>query len=108
MRAGFDTVTGLPSSMEEKAAQLSWYEFDLLYLKMKWPHAAPNTRDEINEGLTAATKALLLDKPSRPTDEVLQRALHDWAFVLPGPDGREIPSEFVTVLKWEERVETAC
>jgi integrase len=105
MRAGeeFDTTSGLPASMEEKAAPLTWYEFSLLYLKMKWPHAAPNTRDEINEGLTAATKALFLDKPGRPEEAVLQRTLRDWAFVLPGPEQRDVPAQFDAALKWVQR-----
>lgn len=43
---------GLPASMEEKKSAVSWYAFALRYLAMKWPHAAPNTRDGINESLT--------------------------------------------------------
>lgn len=102
MRDGeeFDTETGLPTSMEEKTSEVSWYEFALQYLAMRWPHASPNYRDEINEGLTAATKVLVQDKPGRPSDEALQRALRDWAFVLPGPGEREIPPEAARVLGW--------
>lgn len=102
MRGGeeFDTGTGLPPSMEEKAADVSWYEFALLYLALRWPHVSPNYRDEINEGLTDATKALLQDTPGRPSDEALQRALRDWAFVLPGPGEREVPPEVARVLGW--------
>lgn len=64
MRGGeeFDTQTGLPASMEEKEAPLSWYDFALRYLAMKWPHAAPNTRDGINESLTSVTMELLAER----------------------------------------------
>jgi integrase len=105
MRVGeeFDTETGLPPSMREKKAPLTWYQFSLIYLKMKWPHAAPNTRDEINEGLTAVTKVLLLDKPGKPEAEILQRALRNWAFVLPGPDDREVPPVYAAALKWVQK-----
>jgi integrase len=82
-------------------------EFALAYLKMKWPHAAPNTRDEINEGLTAATKQLLLDIPGRPDDEQLHRALRDWAFVLPGPEDREVPDDLASVLRWVQQASRA-
>ncbi|BAC70648.1 hypothetical protein [Streptomyces sp. NPDC052015] len=32
----FDDVTGLPDSMAETRAELSWYAFTLKYLAMKW------------------------------------------------------------------------
>ncbi|GGS84363.1 tyrosine-type recombinase/integrase [Streptomyces griseoviridis] len=96
----FDTVTGLPDSMVEKAASTSWYAFALRYLAMKWPHAAPNTRDGTNESLTAVTMALLDDRPGRPPEELIRRALRNWAFVLPGPDDRELPDEIAHALHW--------
>lgn len=96
----FDTASGLPGSMAEQKATLSWYAFALKYLAMKWPHAAPNTRDGINESLTSVTMALLDDRPGRPTDVELRKALRNWAFVLPGPDSRELPPEIGNVLHW--------
>ncbi|MZD58847.1 tyrosine-type recombinase/integrase [Streptomyces sp. SID5606] len=96
----FDTVTGLPDSMVEKAASMSWYAFALKYLAMKWPHAAPNTRNGINESLTAVTMALLDDRPGPPPEELIRRALRNWAFVLPGPDDRELPQEIAHALHW--------
>ncbi|MGW5304567.1 tyrosine-type recombinase/integrase [Streptomyces griseoluteus] len=96
----FDTVTGLPESMVEKAASMTWYAFALKYLAMKWPHAAPNTRNGINEALTAVTMALLDERPGQPSDELLRKALRNWAFVLPGPDERELPNELANVLHW--------
>ncbi|MER6074607.1 tyrosine-type recombinase/integrase [Streptomyces sp. NPDC001817] len=99
----FDTVTGLPDSMVEKAPSVTWYDFALRYLAMKWPHAAPNTRDGINESLTAVTLALLDERPGRPADELLRKALRNWAFVLPGPADRELPTEIANALHWVAR-----
>ncbi|MFF3633309.1 tyrosine-type recombinase/integrase [Streptomyces sp. NPDC002250] len=96
----FDTVTGLPESMVEKAASMTWYAFALKYLAMKWPHAAPNTRNGINEALTAVTMALLYERPGQPSEELVRKALRNWAFVLPGPDERELPTEAANVLHW--------
>jgi hypothetical protein len=45
-------------------SDLSWYDFALEYLAMRWPTVAPNTRDETNEGLTAVTKAMVLHTPA--------------------------------------------
>lgn len=78
----FDSETGLPGAMAEKPAALTWYAFALRYLAMKWPHAAPNTRDGINETLASVTLAMLDDRPGRPADDVLRKSLRNWAFVL--------------------------
>jgi integrase len=96
----FDTETGLPDSMVEKAASMTWYAFALKYLAMKWPHAAPNTRNGINEALTAVTMALFDDRPGQPSEELIRRTLRNWAFVLPGPDERELPTEIANTLHW--------
>ncbi|MFJ3101783.1 tyrosine-type recombinase/integrase [Streptomyces sp. NPDC086835] len=96
----FGTESGLPGSMAEKKSALTWYAFALQYLAMKWPHAAPNTRDGINESLTSVTVALLDDRPGRPSDELLRKTLRNWAFVLPGPHEHELPTEIGNVLHW--------
>ncbi|MEV5475061.1 site-specific integrase [Streptomyces sp. NPDC052207] len=96
----FDTVTGLPDSLVERAPSMTWYAFALKYLAMKWPHAAPNTRNGINEALTAVTVALLDERPGRPADELLRKALRNWAFVLPSPGDRELPSDVADALHW--------
>lgn len=86
--------------MEEKKSPLSWYDFALRYLAMKWPHAAPNTRDGIDESLTSVTMELLAERAGRPSDEEIRKALRNWAFVLPGPDDREVPDDVRNVLHW--------
>ncbi|MFF0482709.1 tyrosine-type recombinase/integrase [Streptomyces sp. NPDC004435] len=96
----FDTESGLPGSMEEQPQGPTWYEFALSYMGRRWPMASPNYRDEINESLTAVTKAILPKTSGRPADMALQRALRDWAFVLPGPNDREIPADSRAVLNW--------
>ncbi|MFI8179257.1 tyrosine-type recombinase/integrase [Actinacidiphila glaucinigra] len=96
----FDVESGFPDSMAEKKASLTWYEFALKYLAMKWPHAAPNTRVSINESLASVTVALLDERPGQPPAEVLRKALRNWAFVLPGPSDRELPSDIGNALHW--------
>ncbi|MFF5128197.1 tyrosine-type recombinase/integrase [Streptomyces syringium] len=96
----FDTETGLPASMTETRATLTWYDFAQKYLAMKWPHAAPNTRDGINEALTLVTMALLDECPGRPEDGLLREALRKWAFVLPTPGEREVPVAVGNALHW--------
>ncbi|GHD40942.1 integrase [Streptomyces galbus] len=79
---------------------MTWYAFALKYLAMKWPHAAPNTRNGINESLTAVTMALLDERPGQPPEDLIRRALRNWAFVLPGPDERDLPPDVANALHW--------
>ncbi|RKN09396.1 tyrosine-type recombinase/integrase [Streptomyces radicis] len=105
MRDGeeFDTETGLPDSLAEKPPSLTWYAFALKYLAMKWPHAASNTRDGMNEALAQVTMAFLDGLSGRPDERLLRTALRRWAFVLPGPTDREVPPEIGNALDWVAR-----
>lgn len=96
----FDIASGLPDSLVKQVPSLSWYDFALKYLAVKWPHAAPNTRDGINEALTLVTLALLRDLPGRPADELLRTALRKWAFVLPAPAERDLSADVGNTLHW--------
>ncbi|WP_262505930.1 hypothetical protein [Streptomyces sp. TRM68367] len=40
------------------------------------------------------------DLPGRPNGQLLRRALRRWAFVVPGPEQRELPAEDRLVLQW--------
>ncbi|MER5224572.1 hypothetical protein [Streptomyces flaveus] len=44
------------------------------------------------------TLAMLRNVPGRPEEDVLRRALRRWAFVVPGPEERELPVEDRLVL----------
>lgn len=77
----FDKVSGLPASMEEKKSPLAWFAFSRTYAASKWPFASANHRDSISETLTRTTMVLLTERPGRPDDDTLRRALRGWAFV---------------------------
>ncbi len=67
---------------------------------MKWPHAAPNYRDSISERLTSVTMSMLGERAGRPSDELLRRSLRNHAFVLPGPEEADLPTEVANTLHW--------
>ncbi|OEV31205.1 integrase [Streptomyces nanshensis] len=96
----FDVETGLPDSLAERAPSLTWFDFAVKYLQVKWPHAAPNTRDSINEALTDVTLALLEDRPARSEDQVLRTALRNWAFVVRHDDENLPPNDVANALHW--------
>jgi antitoxin (DNA-binding transcriptional repressor) of toxin-antitoxin stability system len=96
----FDTETGLPDSMASVKPSLTWYDFARAYIAMKWPHAAPNSRDSANETMTLVTTQLLDDRPGRPADDVLRRALRGWAFVAQGANNEPPPVDIANALGW--------
>ncbi|MEH0636365.1 tyrosine-type recombinase/integrase [Streptomyces bottropensis] len=94
----FDTEIGLPDSMAPAKESRTWYDFARAYVAMKWPHAAPNSRDSLNETMTLVTTELLGDRPGRPADDILRRALRGWAFVVQAGD--EPPVNIANALRW--------
>ncbi|SDJ78022.1 tyrosine-type recombinase/integrase [Streptomyces indicus] len=96
----FDTESGLPESLAEQKASLTWYAFALQYVAMKWPHAAPNYRDSISESLTSVTMAMLSERAGRPSDKLLRHSLRNYAFVLPGPEDADLPTEVANAFHW--------
>ena len=83
-----------------RAAPISWYAFALEYLGMRWPQIAAKTRNETNDALCAITQAMLRDMRGRPSDDLLRRALRDWAFVVPRPESRGMPTDVRLALRW--------
>lgn len=81
----------------------SWYDFALDYLEMRWPQVAAKTRNETNAALCAITQVMLRDVRGRPNDELLRRAMRDWAFVLPRPELHAAPPDVRLTLRWVAR-----
>src|SRR4051812_12001509 len=48
----FSIDTGRPLSMERARRKISWLDFAIEYVDMKWPHLAPNSRRNTARALT--------------------------------------------------------
>jgi len=98
----FDTTTGLPEALSgPRQSELTWYEFAQMYTAMKWPDVSAKQRDSMSETLTAVTMALVGERPGRPADEVLWRALRRWAFVPGTGNGQpDMPAREAVALTW--------
>lgn len=105
VRAVREAAAPLPGSAGTRRdpASTSWYAFALEYLEMRWPQVAAKTRDETNDALCTITQATLRSVRGRPNDELLRRALRDWAFVIPRPDLSMAPAEVRLALSWVSR-----
>jgi hypothetical protein len=103
-RAGepFDVATGLPASMTT-ARSRSWFAFCLAYMDMKWPAAAPKTRESLTDALATIIPAVTDERiPDWLEPAVLRRALRQFA-LAPGSRELERPPEAAAALRWLEK-----
>lgn len=98
----FSTETGRPVSWQRAANEMTWYEFACRYVDMKWKAASAKYRRDIARALIAATPAMIAeDKPGKPDDVVIRKALRQWGFNT--KQRSEVPDEYANVLTWLSR-----
>jgi integrase len=97
----FDIDTGLPDSMvEDDKHERSWLEFCLSYIDMKWPAAAPKTRDSMTDALATMIPAVVGEEPPDGLEHgTLYTALRHFTLA---PESRELakPPEIAAALDW--------
>jgi integrase len=98
----FDVDSGLPASLREPGAAVTWYAHACQYAELKWPAAAGKTRISTADALATVTAALVRDAPGRPTPQELRVALAGWAFNAKRRD-LDRPTKVAAVLAWVER-----
>ncbi|MEV0408508.1 site-specific integrase [Actinoallomurus sp. NPDC050550] len=103
----FDIDSGLPLSMlptegEEKPVR-TWLEFGVAYIDMKWPDAAPTSRDGLTETIATVSPALVRDDaPEAPDPHTLREALRAY-YLAPQDRERPRPSQITDALTWLEK-----
>jgi integrase len=100
----FDTETGLPESMmTTPTRERTWLEFCLAYLDMKWPAAAPKTRDSLTDGLATLIPALTSEPaPDRIDASTIREALRHFA-LAPASRTLNRPPAIAAALRWLEK-----
>src|SRR5215470_3838584 len=98
----FDTGTGRPVSMARPVLRVSWYEFAVGYVDMKWPRGAATYRRTIAEALTAVTPVMLRPSGSRPDAKCIRSAL-TWEFNTQRREDPARPASVTATLRWIER-----
>jgi integrase len=99
----FDTDTGLPESMAATKPERSWLAFCLAYVDMKWPSAAPKTRDSLIDALATIIPALTFEAPPDGLESAtIRAALRHFALA---PASRELdrPPAIASALRWLEK-----
>lgn len=100
----FDTETGLPDSMMTTASrERSWLAFCLAYTDMKWPSAAPKTRDALTDALATVIPALASEPAPEGIDRAtLREALRHFA-LAPASRTLDRPPAIAAALRWLEK-----
>ena len=99
----FDTASGLSESLAASRRERSWFEFCLAYMDMKWPSAAPKTRDGMTDALAAIVPPVVSELPPDGLDvATLRSALRH--FALPSDSrGLARPPVEASALQWLEK-----
>ena len=95
----FDVDEGLPLSMMREKQVMSWYDFAVKYIDMKWQRAAAKSRAGNADALATVTPVMFATDKGRPDDRVMRRALTGWAFNTKRRDTPK-PPEIERALKW--------
>ena len=100
----FDTETGLPDSLMTTASrERSWLTFCLAYTDMKWPSAAPKTRDSLTDALATLIPALTSEPaPDGIDTATLRTALRHFA-LAPASRALDRPPAIAAALCWLEK-----
>lgn len=95
----FDVDEGLPLSMVREKQVMSWFDFAVKYIDMKWPRAAAKSRAGNADALATVTPVMFSTDRGRPDERVIRRALTGWAFNKKRRDTAK-PREIERALKW--------
>ncbi|HEU5026214.1 MAG TPA: tyrosine-type recombinase/integrase [Spirillospora sp.] len=97
----FDVTTGRPVAWGRAAADMSWYDFCVSYVDMKWKGASGKHRANTAWALVTVMPAMLASEKGKPADKKIRTALRRWAFNT--KNRADCPDDAAQVLKWLAR-----
>jgi hypothetical protein len=94
----FNMDTGRPVSWSREANSMSWYDFCVAYVDMKWKHSAAKRRATIAWTLVTVMPPMIATAKGAPERKAMRRALRQWGF---NTNRRaECPEDAATILGW--------
>ena len=97
----FNIDTGRPVSWGRQENSMSWYDFCVVYVDMKWKHSAAKRRATIAWALVTVMPPMIATTKAAPEPKTMRRALRQWAF---NKNRRaECPEDVAAILKWLSR-----
>ncbi|GLW94036.1 integrase [Actinokineospora globicatena] len=95
----FDTQSGTPASMARRASTMSWHDFAIRYVDMKWQRSAAKSRAGVADTLATAAPAMLSGQRGKPDAKLLRLALVGWAYNVNRRDDDK-PEDIAKALDW--------
>jgi integrase len=97
----FDTATGQPLSWGRVRDSLSWYDFCVSYVDMKWKGISGHHRANIAWALIAVMPAMIATDRGQPDGLVMRTTLRKWGFNT--KRRADCPDEAANILRWLSR-----
>ena len=97
----FDITTGRPVSWGREDNDMSWYEFCVSYVDMKWKVSSAHHRENIAWALIRVMPAMLASDKGKPDEMAMRTALRKWAFNT--KQRGDCPDDAATILNWVSR-----
>jgi hypothetical protein len=97
----FRLDTGRPVSWGRQEDTISWYDFCVAYVDMKWKHSAAKRRATIAWALVTVTPPMLATAKGAPEPKKMRRALRQWGFNTARRS--EAPEDAEAILRWLSR-----
>jgi integrase len=97
----FDTTTGRPISWGREDNDMSWYDFCVAYVDMKWKHSAAKRRASIAWALVTVMPAMIAPGKGKPDGKALRTALRQWGFNT--KRRADCPADVSVILNWLSR-----
>jgi integrase len=97
----FDTTTGRPVSWGRVGNDMSWYDFCVSYVDMKWKSSAAHQRANIAWALVTVMPVMLATDRGKPDSKVMRTTLRVWGFN--SKKRGACPEDAALTLKWLSR-----
>jgi integrase len=97
----FDVATGEPVSWGRASDNLSWYDFCVSYVHMKWVDSSAHHCANIAWALVTVTPAMLTTDRGKPAGVAMRTALRKWGFNTKQRADR--PDDAAAILTWLSR-----
>lgn len=97
----FDLTTGRPVSWGRIGDDISWYDFCVSYVDMKWKRASAHHRANIAWALITVMPAMLGTDKGKPGALAMRTALRQWGFNK--KRRADCPDDARAILKWLSR-----
>ena len=97
----FDLTTGQPVSWGRIGDNLSWYDFCVSYVDMKWRDSSAHHRENIAWALITVMPAMLATDRGKPDGLAMRKALRKWGFNT--KQREDCPGDAGAILGWLAR-----